>query len=102
MEKAFFLLEMKHPVVNYSSSVMMCCMFIRTRTRCQPCTSECTVQHQVIVQSCTLTHDTVCQCKGGYYLRSPHDLACEKHKSCPPGEGVKTQGMLAKISGIQV
>ncbi|MBN3310349.1 tumor necrosis factor receptor superfamily member 6B [Amia ocellicauda] len=56
--------------------------------QCRYCNNFC-ADTQLEKQPCSSTHNRLCECKAGYYLR---DEMCAKHSACPPGEGVAVNG----------
>lgn len=59
--------------------------------RCQYCNIFCTDDQFVSVQ-CTQFHNRKCECKDGFYMRHG---SCSRHRRCPPGEGVISNGRLS-------
>ncbi|XP_078413915.1 tumor necrosis factor receptor superfamily member 5-like [Cetorhinus maximus] len=57
--------------------------------KCAACDQELGLQ---VKRECTYTQNTVCEPREGYYcIDKPCQLG-RKHKTCPPGEGVKEKG----------
>uniref|UniRef100_A0A4W6BSX6 TNFR-Cys domain-containing protein n=1 Tax=Lates calcarifer TaxID=8187 RepID=A0A4W6BSX6_LATCA len=46
---------------------------------------------QVVKKACSADSDCQCQCKDGYYYQKNYDM-CLRHRECPSGEGVLTEG----------
>lgn len=55
---------------------------------------------QVVKKACSADSDCQCQCKDGYYYQKNYDM-CLRHRECPSGEGVLTEGKLL-LPGQQV
>ncbi|KAK3583860.1 hypothetical protein CHS0354_022908 [Potamilus streckersoni] len=58
---------------------------------CQQCTKDCTQQNQKFIEVCNSTRDNICQCSSGYFKLNEEGF-CKKHRTCVPGQGVKSPG----------
>ena len=95
------ILHVLYVCITCTYVLYVCIIFMCSkRTQCTPCSKSCRIKKQVIVKNCSTTQDSFCECQQGYFLRSPKDKRCERHRSCPPGMGVSMIGKLQYVLGI--
>ncbi|XP_066297101.1 uncharacterized protein [Branchiostoma lanceolatum] len=58
-------------------------------TECLYCNEFCLKLNQIMVEGCTKTHNSRCECLPGHYLNLE---VCSPHKTCPSGKGVERTG----------
>ncbi|XP_052802624.1 tumor necrosis factor receptor superfamily member 16-like [Mya arenaria] len=59
--------------------------------RCTECTGTDQPSGEAVAEACTRLHDTICECKSGYW-REGNVGACQKVLPCEPGYGVMKLG----------